>query len=476
MSDGQSTVKNLSNAPEYSVSEVSGLLKARIEEDFAHVRIRGEISGFKRAASGHMYFALKDDNALIDGVCWRSSAGRLGLAPEDGMEVVAVGRITTYAGRSKYQIIVDKMELAGEGALLKLLEDRKRKLAAEGLFDEDNKQDLPFLPTVIGVVTSPTGSVIRDILHRLSDRFPRHVLVWPVLVQGDGAADQIAKAIHGFNAFDGISSPARPDLLIVARGGGSLEDLWAFNEEPVVRAAYESDIPLISAVGHETDWTLIDLAADVRAPTPTAAAEMAVPVRLDVLARVSEDGARLASAMARRIDTAKRDVGASVRGLPNLSRLLDDSRQRLDDWSERLGNALQTGLTRRRDRLPTRIPKPDGILKEASLRLQVNADNLGRAVRAPLDTKRRDVETLGKLLESYSYQRVLERGFALVSKPDGTPVTKTKALKAGDDVVLTLQDGKAAARVTVGSNASIAKKPAKKTKTKKSDSRQGELL
>ncbi|HEY5597611.1 MAG TPA: exodeoxyribonuclease VII large subunit, partial [Kiloniellales bacterium] len=257
------------NQPVFSVSEISQAIKRTLEGSFEWVRVRGEISGFKRAASGHMYFSLKDENAVIDAVCWRGSAGRLGLAPEDGMEVIAGGRITSYPGRSKYQIIVERLELAGEGALLKLLETRKRALAAEGLFDAARKRPLPYLPEVIGVVTSPTGAVIRDILHRLADRFPRHVLVWPVLVQGEGAAEQVAAAIRGFNALPAGGPVPRPDLLIVARGGGSLEDLWAFNEEIVVRAAAESAIPLISAVGHETDTTLIDFAADRRAPTPT---------------------------------------------------------------------------------------------------------------------------------------------------------------------------------------------------------------
>ncbi|MEQ8194724.1 MAG: exodeoxyribonuclease VII large subunit, partial [Rhodospirillales bacterium] len=260
------------NLPVLSVSELSQALKREVEETFSYVRVRGEISGFKRAASGHVYLALKDENAVLDGVCWRGTAGKLAIQPEDGMEVIAIGRLTTYPARSKYQIVIDQMELAGEGALLKLLEERRKKLAAEGLFAEERKQELPYLPGIIGIVTSPTGAVIRDILHRLSDRFPRRVLLWPVLVQGKGAAEQIAAAIHGFNAFkkDDPNAP-RPDLIIVARGGGSLEDLWAFNEEIVVRAAAASAIPLISAVGHETDTTLIDYASDRRAPTPTAA-------------------------------------------------------------------------------------------------------------------------------------------------------------------------------------------------------------
>ena len=273
-----------SNLPEYTVSELSLALKRSIEDGFGQVRVRGEISGFKRHGSGHCYFALKDTDAVLDAVCWRTTAIRLDLKPEDGMEVVCSGRLTTYPGRSKYQLVVDRIELAGKGALLRLLEERRLRLAAEGLFAAERKQKLPFLPAVIGIVTSPTGAVIRDILHRLADRFPRHVLIWPVAVQGEGAAAQVAAAIDGFNRLTAGGSVPRPDLIIVARGGGSLEDLMAFNEEIVVRAAAASAIPLISAVGHETDTTLIDHASDRRAPTPTAAAEMAVPVRLDLVA------------------------------------------------------------------------------------------------------------------------------------------------------------------------------------------------
>mgnify|MGYP001421048880 FL=1 len=270
------------NLREYSVSELSSALKIIVEKTFTRVKIRGEVFGFKEAASGHLYFSLKDENATLDSVCWRGTAARLGIAPEDGMEVVVTGRITTFSGRSKYQIIVESLELAGEGALLKLLEDRKRKLANEGLFDEGKKHKIPFIPESIGIVTSPTGAVIKDILHRLSERFPRRTLLWPVKVQGEGSAAEIAAAIHGLNTL----AVNKPDLIIVARGGGSLEDLWTFNEESVVRAAANSRIPIISAVGHETDWTLIDLVADVRAPTPTAAAELAVPVRVEVLSKL----------------------------------------------------------------------------------------------------------------------------------------------------------------------------------------------
>ncbi len=472
MQDTSSTHNAGDNVPVFSVTEVSGLVKSTVEGAFAHVRIRGEVSGFKRAASGHLYFAIKDDNAVIDGVCWRSTAGRLAVDPEDGLEVIATGRITTYAGRSKYQLVVEALEVAGEGALLKMLEERKRKLADEGLFDEARKQPLPFLPDVIGVVTSPTGAVIRDILHRLSDRFPRRVLVWPVLVQGDGAAEQVAAAIEGFNAM-GAGDVPRPDLLIVARGGGSLEDLWAFNEEAVVRAAAASDIPLISAVGHETDWTLIDLAADVRAPTPTAAAEIAVPVRIDVVAQVADLEGRALRAVRRTLDGAGRDVAAAVRGLPNLRRTVEEAAQRLDDWSGRLANGLRVGLRQKRARLPKRIPKPDQRIAEGRRRLTGEGEDLRRAGRAVIERKRIALETQSKLLESYSYERVLDRGFALVTSAKGKPVTSVADVASGDDIGIQLADGNVAARVAGGPSA--PKKSGKKKKPIGGDG-QGSLL
>src|SRR5687767_13330333 len=287
------------NAPALTVSELSGALKRSVEDAFSHVRVRGEVSGFKRVASGHCYLTLKDDRACIDGVIWKTSAAALAFRPEDGIEVIATGKLTTYPGRSKYQIVIDRMELAGEGALLALLERRRKALAAEGLFGADRKRKLPFLPRVIGVITSPTGAVIRDIIHRLEDRCPTHVIVWPVPVQGEGAAAKVAAAIRGFASLE-----PRPDLIIVARGGGSIEDLWAFNEEEVVRAAATSPIPLISAVGHETDTTLIDFASDRRAPTPTAAAEMAVPVRTELAAMLGELGQRGAASATRQFARA----------------------------------------------------------------------------------------------------------------------------------------------------------------------------
>src|SRR2546429_3666181 len=291
------------NLPEYTVSELSQALKRSVEENFSHVGVRGEISGYKRHSSGHCYFALKDAEAVLDAVCWRQTAIRLPIRPEDGMEVVCTGRLTTYPGRSKYQLVVDSIALAGIGALLRILEERRQRLAAEGLFAAERKKTLPFLPEIIGIVTTPTGAVIRDILHRLADRFPRRVLIWPVAVQGESAAAQIAAAIDGFNRIapggQGANSVPRPDLIIVARGGGSLEDLMAFNEEIVVRAAAGSAIPLISAVGHETDTTLIDHASHRRAPTPTAAAEMAVPVRLDLIGELNTKTGRLTGGLSR---------------------------------------------------------------------------------------------------------------------------------------------------------------------------------
>src|SRR5215470_1447114 len=333
------------NVPEWTVSELSAALKRTVEDEYGHVRVRGEISGYKGpASSGHVYFSLKDESARIDAVIWKGSYGRMRFKPEEGLEVVATGRLTTYPGRSTYQIIIDSLEPAGIGALMALLEERKKKLTAEGLFDPARKQLLPFLPDVVGVVTSPTGAVIRDILHRLADRFPRHVLVWPVRVQGDGSAEEVAAAIRGFNALPEGGRIRRPDLLIVARGGGSLEDLWSFNEEIVVRAAAESMIPLISAVGHETDTTLIDFASDVRAPTPTAAAELAVPVKADLEAALADFGRRARNCFDKGLTDRKRHLAQLSRILPKPEQLFAGARQRLDQAGERLGLGLSRNL------------------------------------------------------------------------------------------------------------------------------------
>src|SRR6201996_3660132 len=332
----------LKNVVEWSVSELSAALKRTVEDAYGFVRVRGEVSGFRGASpSGHCYFRLKDDKAVLEAVIWKGTHGRMRVKPEEGLDVIASGRLTTFPGSSKYQIVIDSLEPAGIGALMKLLEERKKKLAAEGLFDEARKQLLPFLPEVIGVVTSPTGAVIRDILHRLEDRFPRRVLVWPVRVQGEGSAEQVANAIRGFNALPENGRIPRPDLLIVARGGGSLEDLWSFNEEIVVRAAADSMIPLISAVGHETDITLIDFAADKRAPTPTAAAEMAVPVRSELFVEVSSLARRTIMCWQRGQESRRNELRAAVRALPGLSELLAIPRQRLDSASSSLPRALK---------------------------------------------------------------------------------------------------------------------------------------
>jgi len=464
------------NLPEFTVSEISQALKRTVEESFSFVRVRGEISGFKRAASGHLYMALKDDNAVMDGVCWRGTAGRLGLNPEDGMEVIVQGRLTTYPGRSKYQIVIESMELAGEGALLKLLEDRKRKLAAEGLFDAERKKDIPFLPKVIGVVTSPTGAVIRDILHRLNDRFPRHVLMWPVLVQGDGAAEQVAAAIEGFNRLEAGGVVPRPDVLIVARGGGSLEDLWAFNEEVVVRAAAASQIPLISAVGHETDTTLIDYASDRRAPTPTAAAEMAVPVRMEVLAQVMDDGARLTAAINRLMDDRAMRLEGMARGLPDPQKTVHEMEQRLDDWSERLVNSRRVFFERKGDDLKAigsrlRFQPIVETVRFGEQKLQDLTARLGLSGKRRLDDAAQRLENFDRLLESYSHKGVLARGYAVVHGADGV-VEKAKGLKTGDELEIEFADGRSPVVVSGGTPTAAPKKP----KAKPKDDRQGELL
>ncbi len=461
------------NLPVLSVAEVSHALKRQIETTFDRVRVRGEITGCRRPGSGHLYFALKDPDAMLKAVVWRSAAPRLGIRPEDGMEVIVTGRLTTYPGRSEYQIVADSVELAGEGALLKLLEHRRKALAAEGLFDEARKKPLPFMPTVVGVVTSPTGAVIRDILHRIADRCPCHVVVWPVLVQGEGAAEQIAAAIAGFNNL-GVDAAVPPaDVLIIARGGGSLEDLWAFNEEVVVRAAAASTIPLISAVGHETDVTLIDFAADRRAPTPTAAAEMAVPVRLELAAQVADDGLRLSAAARRLLEHGKVRLDGLARGLPRPQQLVHEARQRLDERSERLDRALLVGLDRQRDRLArisARVPDPRPQIDHARSRLAAEARALASTVRGVLTERVSRLAHAGALLESYSYQRVLERGFVLVTDADGRTCISARTLSAGTSLRLRFHDGQVG--VVVGD-----KGPAKRTTPGRSgDGGQGSLL
>ena len=486
------------NQPEWSVGELAGALKRTLEDAFGHVRLRGEISGYRgQHGSGHAYFSLKDGQARIDAVVWKGVFSRLRQKPQEGLEVVATGRITTFAGKSSYQIVVESLEPAGLGAWMALLEERKKALAAEGLFSADHKKKVPYLPRVVGVVTSPTGAVIRDILHRLEDRFPRPVLVWPVRVQGDGAAEEIAAAIRGFNALEPDGAIPRPDLLIVARGGGSIEDLWAFNEECVVRAAFESAIPLISAVGHETDTTLIDFVSDRRAPTPTGAAEMAVPVRADLIATLADLSARAVGGIQRRMERDRADLRALARAIPSADALLAAKRQRLDLADARLAPALAAGAGRHRVRLQGLLDRmarrsPDVALANARARLGGIGERPGTALRNALHRKgealgalgrrlvtaretgierarvrnlrdaerlagllarlsqagardierRRDrLDRLASLLGSLSYRAVLERGFALVRDGDGLPLRRAADASRAARIGLEFSDG-----------------------------------
>ncbi len=450
------------NIREYTVSELSGALKNAVEERFGHVRVRGELSGIKiHARSGHLYGSLKDEGAVLDIVCWRGTVQRLAFRPEDGLEVVATGRLTTYAARSKYQLVVEHLEPAGVGALMALLEERKKKLAAEGLFDAARKRPIPFLPEVIGVITSPTGAVIRDILHRLAERFPRRVLLWPVLVQGEGAAEQVAAAVQGFNDLAAEGRLPRPDVLIVARGGGSIEDLWPFNEEIVVRAVAASRIPVISAVGHETDTTLIDLAADRRAPTPTAAAEMAVPVRRELVERVEGLAMRLKQALRRQGERARDRLRQLYRHLARPHVLVEEPRRRLDDLDERLPRAL-AGLARaRRHRLAELVGRLSpralvGELKAARTRLLTSAERLPRAQTRLLDRNRERLRHATRLLESMSHRAVLKRGFALVRDAEGRVIPRAAGLAGGDAVVTEFFDGRVPMRVEEADGAARA--------------------
>ncbi len=433
-----------SNLPEFSVGEISKLLKKTVEETFGQVRVRGEISGLKAAPSGHVYFDLKDQDAVLASVCWKGQVGKLGLRLESGMEVICTGRLTTYMMRSNYQLVVERVALAGMGALLKLLEERKKRLEAEGLFNPARKQLLPFLPEVIGVVTSPTGAVIRDILHRLADRFPRRVLVWPVIVQGEGSAQQIAAAIEGFNALPENGPVPRPDVLIVARGGGSVEDLMAFNEEIVVRAAAASDIPLISAVGHETDTTLIDFASDVRAPTPTAAAEMAVPVRADLLAQVMDDGRRLWDYMRRMLDDRRERLNLTSRALGDPMRAIEPLLQRLDEKAERLTLAWEGYFDRRTGHVAEaggKLRHPRELLQLAAQRLSHLDHKMQGGWREGFLRKQNRLETLGAVLGHLSPKAVLGRGYALVQDAAGHVVTSRDQVKRSDKIRIEFRDG-----------------------------------
>jgi exodeoxyribonuclease VII large subunit len=468
----------LNNLVEWTVSELSAALKRTVEDAYGYVRVRGEISGFKGAhANGHAYFTLKDEDAVINAVIWRSALARLRVKPEEGLEVVVTGKLTTFARQSKYQIDIQTLEPAGIGALMKLLEERKKKLAALGLFEEARKQLLPFLPRVIGVVTSPTGAVIRDILHRLADRFPRRVLVWPVRVQGDSSAVEVANAIAGFNALPEQGWLPRPDLIIVARGGGSLEDLWSFNEEIVVLAAAESMIPLISAVGHETDFTLIDFVADWRAPTPTAAAEKAVPVRVDLLARLAALDARRLACWQRGLDQRRKELAMLVRALPK--DMLAAPRQYLDMLSERLPRALRgnaqlhhTHFSRVAGRFSSHLLKLtierrgeryEGLRRRLRSGLMANAqahrvrfarsrdhvtacgNAARRAMLTLLDQRAARLERAERLLVAFSYREVLKRGFTLVRDGAGHPIREASSVSAGMRIDIEFSDGRVGA-------------------------------
>ncbi|WP_374373429.1 exodeoxyribonuclease VII large subunit [Tabrizicola sp.] len=487
------------NQPEYTVSELSGAVKRVIEGEFGLVRVRGEVGRVSRPASGHLYFDLKDDRSVIAAISWKGQVARMQVRPEEGMEVVATGRMTTFPGQSKYQLIVEDVAPAGAGALMAMLEKRRAALQAEGLFDAARKKPIPYLPKVIGVVTSPSGAVIRDILHRLRDRFPRHVLVWPVAVQGQDCAAQVAAAIRGFNALPEGGAIPRPDVLIVARGGGSLEDLWGFNEDVVVRAAAGSRIPLISAVGHETDTTLIDFAADLRAPTPTAAAELAVPVRLDLLATLEALGARLTRGIGQGVVLRRQRLRDLARALPRVETLLATPRQRLDAGALRLGaglglavakkhrefdrlagrlqpQALRAGLARQRDQLTgkserltrailRRVERLGDVLRPISGRLAPAlarmlgdagrkvaegqrdlgrlADRLDAAPAARFVRLRDRLEALDRTRVTLGYHETLKRGYAVV-RGDGAVVTSKAAAEKAVALEIEFGDGKLA--------------------------------
>ena len=507
------------NLTEYSVSEIAFAIKRTVEDRFGLVRVRAELSGYKQAASGHAYMALKDDKAVLDGVMWKGGVGRLRFRPEDGLEVIVTGKLTTYPGRSKYQLVIEQMEPAGVGALMALLEERKKKLAAEGLFDGARKRLLPYLPQVIGVITSPTGAVIRDIIHRIEERFPRHILLWPVIVQGEGAAAQVAAAVRGFNTLGQAGTLPRPDVLIVARGGGSIEDLWAFNEEIVVRAVAESAIPVISAVGHETDTTLVDFVSDRRAPTPTAAAEMAVPVRADLLYTVDDLAVRLGRAARKGVAERRERVTSLQRGLPQPRLLLTAAQQRLDELAERQPRAARIMLERRASQvaeLAGRLVRPDQMVRAARQQAQALDSRLTQAARSALARRQADLQALSRalqprliaqartlsadrlvragremersfgqyvrtradrlasaarLLRTLGYHETLQRGFAVVRQAsDNSLVTGIAQARAAGQLEIELRDGTVAASVSDGTSPAkparqaemTPKKPAKK--------------
>ncbi len=426
--------------PEYTVSQISYRLKSVVENEFSYVKIRGEVSGFKLAPSGHAYFSLKDDNAILSAVCWKGVFSNLAVKPQEGMELICIGNITTYPGQSKYQLVVEKVEHAGIGALMAMLEKRKAEFAKEGLFDSERKKKIPYLPQKIGIITSPTGAVIQDMIHRIKDRFPSHVLLWPVLVQGEKAAQQVSEAIIGFNNFGD-----KPDVIIVARGGGSVEDLWPFNEEIVVRAAYASNIPLISAIGHETDFTLLDFVSDLRAPTPTAAAEMAIPVLSSIAINIRGIINRAEYALIKYFEFRKNKLLMLKKSLPNYESILNYFVQKLDDLSFRFVNAKDRYLEIRLNRLNTanlRLKHPRDIMKLAEEKLVHTTNRLQRAGDIYYDNSQQKLKLVSSLLNSYSYKKTLSRGFAIIINKDNNAVTAAGQAKSGDQLIAEFYDGK----------------------------------
>ena len=435
------------NAPEFSVSELSSVLKRMIEGEFSNVRIRGEVGRVSRPASGHLYFDLKDDKSVIASVTWRGQASKLATQPEEGLEVVATGKITTFAGQSRYQMIVSEMSVAGIGALMAQLEKRKKKLEAEGLFDKNIKKEIPYLPEIIGVVTSPSGAVIRDILHRLSDRFPRKVLLWPVSVQGESCAPDVTAAINGFNKLTPGGAMPRPELIIVARGGGSIEDLWGFNEESVVRAAFESEIPLISAVGHETDTTLIDLASDLRAPTPTAAAEYAVPVRADLMGWLSSMEERRVRSLTSNLEIKRQRLKDLSRGLPTPADLVAMAAQRLDAVSDRLPRALSAVSNNKRTLLLQTSAGLRGRLLQNKLIDRTKEMNrfvksIEANIRLIIQRNQSSLDGLERIRQTLGYEATLRRGYTVVRNKDGKLITRLKEADVSKELEIEFYDGK----------------------------------
>ena len=470
------------NAPYMTIGELSKRVKNTVEGAFDYVRVRAEISQPTRAPSGHVYFTLKDDRSTLAAVCWKTVAGNLQVQPEEGLEVICSGKLTTYPGQSKYQIVVNQMEMAGEGAMLKMLEERRRMLAAEGLFDPERKRPIPEMPTTIGVITSPTGAVIRDILHRLDARFGVHVIVWGTLVQGKSAAGQVATAIRGFDAMPTDGAIPRPDVLIVARGGGALEDLWAFNEEEVVRAVADCSLPVISAIGHETDTTLIDFAADLRAPTPTAAAELAVPVHADLSAHISETEARLKRGISQRLETANQMVRMAARGLLDPAEMIARRGQMLDYALAGLNTSLERVLAARRldlSGMAGRLRPPEIRLAEMSGHFTRLSDRLANTFGQIVERHEQTLNSAGKLLDAHSFERVLDRGFALVTNIEGTPLKRSIDALHGAKVTLRFADASRQALLDPDNIAPKTSKPAKKAAAKPStdkDTKQDSLF